>query len=162
MARELKYMFEQKVSAVRVSNLIPYTQKQQFYFTFLRQRIMESAQNTALTHERTEVIQNYSYYNSKEMLTPNETAPANQTNYSLDDRSLKLEYIPPARITLTKNKRFFDTPVNTSMSSVHIPTNVFDRGNLFPCDSVETNSIRTTECYFQTTQHYGQYNGQRN
>lgn len=89
---------------------------------------MESAQNTALTHERTEVIQNTPYYNSKEMLTPDEPAPANQTNFSLDDRSIKIPYIPPSRIALRKNKRFFDTPVNTSMSSVHVPTNVFDRG----------------------------------
>lgn len=89
---------------------------------------MESAQNTALTHERTEVIPNYPYYNSKEMLQPHEKAPANQTNFSLDDRSIKIPYIPPSIIHLTKNKRFFDTPVNTSMSSVHVPTNVFDRG----------------------------------
>ncbi len=89
---------------------------------------MDAAQNSALEHERTEVSPLYPYYNSKEMLTWNETAPANQTNFSLDDRSLPIPYIPPSRITLTKNKRFFDTPVNTTMSSVHVPTNVFDRG----------------------------------
>ncbi|KAJ6642974.1 Voltage-dependent calcium channel subunit alpha-2/delta-4, partial [Pseudolycoriella hygida] len=109
MAQELKYMFDQKVSAVR--------------------RIMESAQNTALTHERTDVIPNLPYYNSKEMLQPNDAPPMNQTHFSLDDRSIKIPYVPPSYITLTKNKRFFDTAVNTSMSSVHIPTNVFDRDN---------------------------------
>lgn len=91
---------------------------------------MESAQNTALTHELTAVIPNFSYYNSKEMLQPNDTPPANQTNFSLDDRSIKIPYMPPSYITLTKNKHFFDTAVNTSMSSVHVPTNVFDRGDL--------------------------------
>lgn len=89
---------------------------------------MESAQNTALTHEGTEVITNLSYYNAKEMLEPHEDPPKNITNLSLDDRSIKGPYIPPSYIVLTKNKHFFNTDVNTSMSSVHIPTNVFDRG----------------------------------
>lgn len=91
---------------------------------------MESAENAALSFDRTEVIQNFSYYNSKEMLTPDQQEPANQTNFSLDDRSIKLPYMKPLRIELKENKRFFNTPVNFSNSSVHVPTNVFDRGIL--------------------------------
>ncbi|XP_037045895.1 voltage-dependent calcium channel subunit alpha-2/delta-3 isoform X3 [Bradysia coprophila] len=109
MAQELKYMFHQKISAVR--------------------RIMEYAQNTALSHEGAPVIQNTAYYNAKEMLQPGDPEPTNQTNVALDDRSIQIPFIPPLRIELKKNKRFFDTPVNTSMSSVHVPTNVFDRDN---------------------------------
>lgn len=89
---------------------------------------MENAQTTALSHEGTNVVPDEPYFNAKDMLEYTDEAPSNKTNLALDDRSIKGPYIKPSYIILTKDKRFFDTKVNTSKSSVHIPTNVFDRG----------------------------------
>lgn len=92
---------------------------------------MENAQTLAQSHEHTPVIPDKPYYNSKEMLEYHEKEPSNITNIPLDDRSIRGPYIKPSYITLTENKRFFNTKVNISMSSVHVPTNVFDRGTFF-------------------------------
>lgn len=45
-------------------------------------------------------------------------------NTATPNTSLPLDY-------LTANSHFYDTPVNTSYSSVHVPTYVYDRGKLY-------------------------------
>lgn len=90
---------------------------------------MDAAENTAMSHQDDPVIPAFKYYNAKDMLTPDETPPPNLTARSLDDRSLKPVKVEPSYIVLKPNENFFDIEVNTSMSSVHIPTNVFDRSN---------------------------------
>lgn len=62
------------------------------------------------------------------MLLPNEPLPPNETR-SLDDRSIEARYVPPSEITLKENVQFFNTAVNLTVSSVHVPTNVFDRAD---------------------------------
>lgn len=88
---------------------------------------MENAEEIAITHQRDAYEEKYRYYNSKEMLLPTENATQNVTNTELTDRSIKPPYVPPSYIVLTENQHFFGTPVNTSMSSVHVPTNIYDR-----------------------------------
>lgn len=88
---------------------------------------MDAAENTAMSHQDDPVIRDFQYYNSKDMLEPFEKPPPNDTNRALDDRTIEAVDVPPSYITLTPNPHFFNVPVNTSLSSVHIPTNVFDR-----------------------------------
>lgn len=88
---------------------------------------MDNAEEVAITHQRDKFEEKYQYYNSKEMLLPTENATQNVTNPDLNDRSIKPVYVPPSYIVLTENNHFFGTPVNTSMSSVHVPTNIYDR-----------------------------------
>lgn len=88
---------------------------------------METVEEVHQAHNQDTLVPNFQYYNAKEMLMLNEPLPPNETNSNLDDRSIKREYIPPMYINLTTNPHFFNTPVNMSLSSVHIPTNVFDR-----------------------------------
>lgn len=88
---------------------------------------MDTAEEVAITHQRDPFEEKYQYYNSKEMLLPTENATQNVTNRELNDRSLKPVYVPPSYIVLTDNSHFFGMAVNTSMSSVHVPTNIYDR-----------------------------------
>lgn len=82
-------------------------------------------------HQRDKFKETFQYYNSKEMLLPTENATANITNTELNDRSIKPVYVPPSYIVLTDNQHFFGTAVNTSMSSVHVPTNIYDRSTIY-------------------------------
>lgn len=79
-------------------------------------------------HQKDAIIHNLSYFNSKTMLFPGESPPPNETR-SLDDRSLEAVNVEPSIITLKENPQFFNIPVNLSVSSVHVPTNVFDRAD---------------------------------
>lgn len=79
-------------------------------------------------HQKDPVNKIFQYFNSKMMLLPDETPPPNETR-SLDDRSIETSYVPPSYIVLKENAQFFNTPVNLSVSSVHVPTNVFDRAD---------------------------------
>ena len=88
---------------------------------------MDAAENSAMSHQNDKVDPAFQYYNSKEMLLPDEPVPQNITK-SLDDRSLDPPYVPPSYIVLEPHKHFFDIAVNISLSSVHVPTNVYDRG----------------------------------
>lgn len=108
MASDISHMMAAKISAV--------------------QRIMDAAENTAITHQNDKYnVSVTRYYNAKEMLEPHEPMPPNLTNPELNDRSIKQPYVKPSIIELKENEHFFDTPVNTSMSAVHVPTNIFDR-----------------------------------
>ncbi|KAL9902927.1 voltage-dependent calcium channel subunit alpha-2/delta-3 isoform X2 [Glossina fuscipes] len=104
MANEIKTMMDAKISAVR--------------------RIMDAAENTALTNDEADKF--FSYYNAKDMIEPHEPMPTEPPR-ELDDAGGPKIWVPPKRIVLTPKAEFFDTPVNLTVSSVHIPTNVYDR-----------------------------------
>lgn len=93
---------------------------------------MDAAENTAMSHQDDPVIRNFKYYNAKEMLGQYDNPPNITITRSLDDRSLKPVEVPLSVITLEANSHFYGIEVNTSLSSVHIPTNVFDR-SMFIC-----------------------------
>lgn len=91
IAKEIKVMMDLKIRAV--------------------ERIMDTAENSALnSHIEETVPPEYQYYNAKMLRQPGQKG-ANGTR----------------ELLLTPNSHFFDIPVNTSVSSVHVPTNVYDR-----------------------------------
>lgn len=88
---------------------------------------MDTAENTAISYDEEPVNQSFQYYNAKEMIEPGEiiTTPIPMIDEDPADITTP---IPPKEIVLTKKKHFFNEAVNTSVSSVHVPTNVYDRG----------------------------------
>ncbi|KRF79596.1 voltage-dependent calcium channel subunit alpha-2/delta-3 isoform X3 [Drosophila virilis] len=111
MAKEIEMMMDLKVSAVR--------------------RIMDTAENTALSHQNDMADKMFSYYNAKEMAEPGEpTPPPPTTPPDMDDQiGEPLIYVPPKVLVLEPRPEFQNTPVNFSVSSVHVPVNVFDRAS---------------------------------
>ncbi|XP_037933678.1 voltage-dependent calcium channel subunit alpha-2/delta-3 isoform X2 [Teleopsis dalmanni] len=106
MANEIEMMMDLKISAVK--------------------RIMDTAENTALSHQHLKGDKFFSYYNSKEMIEPHEPSPTAPPR-ELDDAGEPKIFVPPKEIVLTPKTEFFNMAVNLSVSSVHVPTNVFDR-----------------------------------
>lgn len=115
MAKEIKYMMDTKVSAVR--------------------RIIDIAENTAMSvedkeekaEEKGEKKENdtlFTYYNAKEMIEPGEASSAIP---EFDENGNTIVMVPPPEIILTPNPRFNHVRVNTTYSSVQVPTNVHDR-----------------------------------
>lgn len=107
MVTEIESMFKSKISAV--------------------QRIMDAAENAAMSHDKEECNDHFRYFDSKEMLEPTEQTTTVAPK-KFDDRSLDPPNVTIPRITLDKNRNFYNTPVNISLSSVHVPTNVYARG----------------------------------
>ncbi|XP_030369817.1 voltage-dependent calcium channel subunit alpha-2/delta-3 isoform X2 [Scaptodrosophila lebanonensis] len=108
MAKEIEMMMELKISAVR--------------------RIMDTAENTALSHQNEKADKFFSYYNAKDMLEPGEPMPTAPPR-DLDDKGEPFIFVQPKELVLTPNAEFHNTPVNFSVSSVHVPVNVFDRAS---------------------------------
>ncbi|XP_054084709.1 voltage-dependent calcium channel subunit alpha-2/delta-3 isoform X3 [Zeugodacus cucurbitae] len=106
MAHDVKMMMDLKISAVR--------------------RIMDTAENTALSHQNEKEDLYFSYYNAKDMREPDDPIPTPAPR-ELDDMGEPHIFVPPKEIVLTPKAEFFNTPVNLSVSSVHVPLNVFDR-----------------------------------
>lgn len=107
MVTEIESMFKSKISAV--------------------QRIMDAAENAAMTHDKEKCDEHFTYYDSKEMLQPFEPTTTVAPK-KFDDRSLDPPNVTIPRISLKENQNFYNTAVNTSLSSVHVPTNVYGRG----------------------------------
>uniref|UniRef100_A0A336LHN4 CSON011477 protein n=1 Tax=Culicoides sonorensis TaxID=179676 RepID=A0A336LHN4_CULSO len=110
IAKEIKNMFEAKVSAIK--------------------RIMDAAENKALSDNDEPVDNKYTYYSSKEMIEiPEFGGPIGSTEPPIFSEidELKPKKRQQKQIVLNPNKRFNNEPVNTSVSSVHVPTNVYDR-----------------------------------
>ncbi|XP_016985901.1 voltage-dependent calcium channel subunit alpha-2/delta-3 isoform X7 [Drosophila rhopaloa] len=109
MAKEIEMMMDLKVSAVR--------------------RIMDTAENTALSHQNDMADKMFSYYSAKEMLEPNDPVPPIPTPAPDMDKDIgePLIYVQPKVVVLEPRPEFHNTPVNFSVSSVHVPVNVFDR-----------------------------------
>ncbi|KAH8402487.1 hypothetical protein KR009_012344 [Drosophila setifemur] len=109
LAKEIERMMDLKVSAVR--------------------RIMDTAENTALSHQNDMADKMFSYYNAKEMLEPGDPIPPKPTPAPDMDKDIgePLIYVQPKVVELEKRPEFHDTAVNFDVSSVHVPVNVFDR-----------------------------------
>jgi voltage-dependent calcium channel alpha-2/delta-3 len=105
IAKKIKYMFDARISAIR--------------------RIVDSAQEIgSIAATSDEVVEkNYTYYNSKEMIEPSEIPPTEPPSF--DDSQEKFEPKKPI-IHLTESEKFNEF-INLSVSSVHVPTNVYDR-----------------------------------
>lgn len=88
---------------------------------------MDTAENTALSHQNEKEDLYFSYYNAKDMREPDDPIPTPAPR-ELDDMGEPHIFVPPKEIVLTPKAEFFNTPVNLSISSVHVPLNVFDRG----------------------------------
>lgn len=91
---------------------------------------MDTAENTALSHQNDLADKMFSYYNAKEMLEPGDPFPPIPTPAPDMDKDIgePLIYVQPKVVVLEKRPEFHNTPVNFSVSSVHVPVNVFDRG----------------------------------
>ena len=118
MAAEVQVMMQHKIDAIK--------------------RIMELAENIALDHkydkDRGERLKEgrYHYNNAKKLnVLPEDDeggAGSEFDRYLSQYRGKDDEYYAPgySRMVLKANKHFSGIPVNTSHSSVHVPTNVFD------------------------------------
>jgi len=117
MAAEVQVMMQHKIDAIK--------------------RIMEIAENIALAHKYDKNMGHrlkagsFSYNNAKKLNVLDEDDDAGGDEYSRylsqyrdkDDEHYRVGY---SRMMLTANKHFSGIPVNTTFSSVHVPTNVFD------------------------------------
>jgi voltage-dependent calcium channel alpha-2/delta-3 len=75
---------------------------------------MDTAENSAMAaHAEGTLDQNYQYYNSKLLASPGSPF-SNQPNGT-------------HQLVLIPNSHFNNIPVNTTLSAVHVPTNVYDR-----------------------------------
>ena len=88
---------------------------------------MDTAENTALSHQFEKGDSHFSYYNAKQIYEAGEPIPTASAR-ELDDVGEDKIFVPAKEIVLTPKAEFFNTPINMSVSSVHVPTNVFDRG----------------------------------
>lgn len=78
--------------------------------------MVETAENAAVDSDPDEEITDkYMYFNAKMLRAPG------TLNLSVDPKGTK-------ELLLTPNSHFFYEAANTKVSIVHVPTNVYDRG----------------------------------
>lgn len=83
-------------------------------YNFVFQRVVETAENLVLDSVK-EKETGDDYYNAKMLKAPG------TLNASVDPKGTR-------EMLLTRNSHFFQVPVNTTFSAVHVPTNVYDKG----------------------------------
>lgn len=107
IAKEIKYMMDARISAIR--------------------RIVDAAQEKAASASNSDEIveKNFTYFNAKEMIEPSEVPATKPPSPDSEDAGDKAE-LPNTIIYLTESEKFGDY-VNLSVSSVHVPANVYDR-----------------------------------
>jgi voltage-dependent calcium channel alpha-2/delta-3 len=107
IAKDIKYMMDSRISAIR--------------------RIVDTAQEIgAIAATSDEIVEkNFTYFNSKEMVEPSEMPDTEAPPLDRDEATDKVE-LPKPVIYLTESEKFGDY-VNLSVSSVHVPANVYDR-----------------------------------
>ncbi|XP_070491988.1 voltage-dependent calcium channel subunit alpha-2/delta-3 isoform X2 [Chironomus tepperi] len=108
IAKEIKKMMDARISAIK--------------------RIVDTAQEIgSISASSDEVVErNFTYYNSKEMIEPSEVSLNESPTISDGEEVLDKLDAPKPVIYLTENEKFSDY-INLSVSSVHVPTNVYDR-----------------------------------
>lgn len=107
IAKEIKFMMDARISAVR--------------------RVVDTAQEIgSIAAGSDEIVEkNFTYFNAKEMVEPSEVPATESPNFMDSDESDNME-MPKPVIVLTESEKFGDF-VNLSISSVHVPANVYDR-----------------------------------
>lgn len=90
-------------------------------------RVVDTAQEIgSIAAGSDEIVEkNFTYYNSKEMVEPSEVPATESPSFDNDDNGDKVDNPKPV-IYLTESEKFGDY-VNLSVSSVHVPANVYDR-----------------------------------
>ncbi|KAG5680433.1 hypothetical protein PVAND_009941 [Polypedilum vanderplanki] len=108
IAKEIKKMMDARISAIK--------------------RIVDTAQEVgSISASNDEVVEkNFTYYNSKQMIEPSEVSLNESPITSDGEENLDKLELPKPVIYLTESEKFSDY-VNLSLSSVHVPTNVYDR-----------------------------------
>lgn len=96
------------------------------------ERIVDAAQNVALSHR--EGDRAFPYYNAKEMIDPSVSTTTSEPGLAADadtpaeTSKFAAIKVPPKELVLHPDRHFYNQRVNLNHSSVHVPTNVFDRG----------------------------------
>ena len=80
---------------------------------------MRVAEEEAEVFNRTDVPENYTFYNTKNSFIVGE---AEQSKYLNNNTYTPMELYP--------DNRFYNIPVNLNYSIVHVPTNVYDLGKM--------------------------------
>ncbi|XP_045494303.1 voltage-dependent calcium channel subunit alpha-2/delta-3 isoform X3 [Colias croceus] len=104
MADDIRAMMELKISAVK--------------------RIVEAAENMAFDKQNEPVPEDFQFYNSKEMedLYDDSITTTPEPDFNMENWIVR----PPSKNAhLQQNAHFSNIPVNTNLSSVHVPTNVY-------------------------------------
>lgn len=107
IAKDIKKMMDARISAIK--------------------RIVDAAQEIgSISASNDEVVeQNFTYYNAKDMIEPSEVSTTDAPPMNDDDDEHKIENPKPVMF-LAESEKFSDY-VNLSLSSVHVPSNVYDR-----------------------------------
>lgn len=107
IAKEIKKMMDAKISAIK--------------------RIVDTAQEMgSISASSDEIVEdNYTYYNAKDMIEPSEVSTTILPPSNDGEDSKKKERPKPVMI-LSESEKFNDN-INLSISSVHVPANVYDR-----------------------------------
>lgn len=91
-------------------------------------RVVDTAQEIgAIAASSDEIVEkNFTYYNSKEMVEPSEIPATEPPSFMDSEEAADKMELPKPVIYLTESEKFGDY-VNLSVSSVHVPANVYDR-----------------------------------
>lgn len=108
IAKDIKKMMDARISAIK--------------------RIVDAAQEIgSISASNEEIVErNFTYYNAKEMIEPSEVSTTEAPPMNDGEDSSNPKENPKPVMYLAESEKFNDF-VNLSLSSVHVPTNVYDR-----------------------------------